>query len=111
MVPAPSYEEVSSGSTGHAESVRVILDPERITYAQLLQVFFLVAHDPTELDRQGPDVGTQYRSLVFYRNDTQQKTADAYLAELEHTKAYGGPIVTKLEPLAAFYPAEEYHQH
>ena len=110
-VPAPSYEEVSSGSTGHAESVRVIFDPARITYAQLLQVFFLVAHDPTELDRQGPDVGTQYRSLVFYRNDTQQKTADAYLAELEHTKAYGGPIVTKLEPLAAFYPAEEYHQH
>lgn len=108
---APSYEEVSSGSTGHAESVQVIFDPARITYAQLLQVFFLVAHDPTELDRQGPDIGTQYRSLVFYRNTTQQQAAEAYLAELERTRAYGRPIVTQIEPLAAFYPAEPYHQH
>ena len=108
---APTYEEVSSGTTGHAESVRVVFDPSRITYAQLLQVFFLVAHDPTELDRQGPDVGTQYRSLVLYRNPAQRATAEAYVAELTRTKAFDRPIVTRVQPLGAFYPAEAYHQH
>lgn len=110
-VASPSYEEVSSGNTGHAESVRVVFDPSRVSYADLLQVFFLVAHDPTELDRQGPDVGTQYRSLVLYRNDAQRKAAESYVAELARTKAYGRPIVTRIEPLRAFYVAEAYHQH
>ena len=108
---APSYEEVSSGTTGHAESVRVVFDPSRITYAQLLQVFFLVVHDPTELDRQGPDVGTQYRSLVLYRDPAQRQAAEAYVAELTRTKAFDRPIVTRIQPLDAFYPAEVYHQH
>lgn len=108
---APSYEEVSSGTTGHAESVRVVFDPSRITYAQLLQVFFLVVHDPTELDRQGPDVGTQYRSLVLYRDPAQRQAAEAYVAELTRTKAFDRPIVTRIQPLGGFYPAEAYHQH
>ncbi|MGH7532052.1 MAG: peptide-methionine (S)-S-oxide reductase MsrA [Gemmatimonadales bacterium] len=110
-VRSPSYEEVSSGSTGHAESVRVVFDPSRVSYADLLQVFFLVAHDPTELDRQGPDVGTQYRSLVLYRNDAQRKAAEAYVAELGREKVFDHPIVTRIEPLRAFYVAEAYHQH
>ncbi|MGB7212372.1 MAG: peptide-methionine (S)-S-oxide reductase MsrA [Gemmatimonadales bacterium] len=110
-VASPSYEEVSSGTTGHAESVRVVFDPSRVRYADLLQVFFLVAHDPTELDRQGPDIGTQYRSLVLYRNAAQKEAAEAYVAELGRTKVYERPIVTRIEPLQAFYPAEAYHQH
>ncbi|MGH7590110.1 MAG: peptide-methionine (S)-S-oxide reductase MsrA, partial [Gemmatimonadales bacterium] len=110
-VRSPSYEEVSSGSTGHAESVRVVFDSSRVSYADLLQVFFLVVHDPTELDRQGPDVGTQYRSLVLYRNDGQRKAAEAYVAELGRTKVFDHPIVTRIEPLHAFYVAEAYHQH
>ncbi|MGH7735316.1 MAG: peptide-methionine (S)-S-oxide reductase MsrA [Gemmatimonadales bacterium] len=104
-VRSPSYEEVSSGNTGHAESVRVVFDSARVSYADLLQVFFLVAHDPTELDRQGPDVGTQYRSLVLYRNDGQRKAAEAYVAELGRTKVFDHPIVTRIEPLHAFYEA------
>ena len=108
---SPTYEDVSSGTTGHAESVRVVFDPSRITYAELLQVFFLVAHDPTELDRQGPDVGTQYRSLVLYRSPAQRTAAEAYVAELTRTKAFDRPIVTRIQPLGAFYPAEAYHQH
>ena len=108
---APHHEDVSLGSAGHAESVRVVFDPSRISYAQLLQVFFLVAHDPTELDRQGPDVGAQYRSLVLYRNAAQRSAAEAYIADLTRTKVFGRPIVTRVQPLGAFYIAEAFHQH
>lgn len=107
---SPSYDEVSSGTTGHAEAVRVIYDPSRITYAQLLQVFFSVAHDPTQLNRQGPDVGTQYRSAIFYGDDEQKRAAEAYIAQLTATKTFPRPIVTVVAPLREFSPAEEYHQ-
>jgi methionine-S-sulfoxide reductase len=108
--PSPSYEEVSSGTTGHAESVKVVFDPTQISYKQLLTVFFQVAHDPTQLNRQGPDVGTQYRSIVFYASDEQKQAAEEYMAELRAKKAFPKPIVTELVPLKAFYPAEDYHQ-
>lgn len=108
---APSYEDVSSGTTGHAESVQVVYDPSRISYAQLLQVFFAVAHDPTTLNRQGPDQGTQYRSAIFFRNAQQQKAATDYVAQLTGQKKYARPIVTQIAPLKAFYQAEDYHQH
>src|SRR4051812_6124981 len=106
----PSYEQVSSGETGHAESVQVVYDPSVVSYATLLRVFFSVAHDATELNRQGPDVGTQYRSAIFYRNDTQKAAAAAYIAQLTKSKYYPRPIVTELSKLNAFYPAEGYHQ-
>ncbi len=106
----PSYEVVSSGKTGHAESVQVVYDPAQISYEQLLQVFFRVAHDPTQLNRQGPDVGTQYRSAIFYRNAAQKSAAEAYVSELTRTKAYRSPIVTEVAPLKRFYLAEAYHQ-
>ena len=108
---AATYEQVSSGTTGHAESVQVIYDPAIITYPQLLQVFFTVAHDPTELNRQGPDEGTQYRSMVFYRGAAQQHAVERYVAELGRRKMYPGPIVTQIVPLTVFYRAEAYHQH
>ncbi len=104
------YYKVSSGSTGHAESVQITYDPSRITYGQLLKVYFSVAHDPTELNRQGPDVGTQYRSAIFYSNEEQKRVAGAYIAQLEAAKVFSGPIVTQAAPLKAFYPAEAYHQ-
>lgn len=107
---SPSYEDVSSGSTGHAESVRVVFDPTQISYKQLLAVFFTVAHDPTELNRQGPDYGTQYRSVVFYGNDEQKREAEAYVADLTARKVFPSPIVTQIVPLKAFYVAEDYHQ-
>jgi peptide-methionine (S)-S-oxide reductase len=107
----PSYEDVSSGSTGHAESVRVVFDPSQITYGQLLRVFFSVAHDPTQLNRQGPDVGTQYRSALFYMSDEQKKTAEAYIEQLNKSHAFAKPIVTQVAPLKAFYIAEAYHQN
>ena len=107
---SPSYDEVSSGTTGHAEAVRVIYDPTRITYAQLLQVFFSVAHDPTQLNRQGPDAGTQYRSAIFYGDDDQKRAAEAYIAQLTAARTFPRPIVTAVAPLRAFYPAEEDHQ-
>jgi peptide-methionine (S)-S-oxide reductase len=110
-VSSPSYEQVSSGDTGHAESVQVIFDPSQISYGQLLQIFFTVAHDPTELNRQGPDVGTQYRSAIFYRNDQQRREAEAYVAQLRAAKTFPRPIVTQIAPLRAFYAAEAYHQH
>jgi peptide-methionine (S)-S-oxide reductase len=110
-VPYPTYERVSSGTTGHAESVRVVYDPAEVSYAQLLSVFFTVAHDPTELNRQGPDVGTQYRSIVFYRNAEQRHETGAYVAALTREKIFSRPIVTEIVPLRAFYPAEAYHQH
>ena len=105
------YDEVSDGNTGHAESVRVQFDPAQISYGQLLQVFFSVALDPTELNRQGPDSGTQYRSVIFYGNDEQKRIATAYLAQLTAAKSFRAPIVTQVVPLKAFYPAEAYHQH
>lgn len=105
------YEIVSTGETGHAESVEVTYDPAQVTYRQLLQVFFSVAHDPTELNRQGPDAGTQYRSAIFYRTADQQRAAQAYIAELTHTRAFSQPIVTQVVPLDHFYQAEAYHQN
>ena len=106
-----NYETVSTGTTGHAESVEVTYDPTQVSYNDLLEVFFLVAHDPTELNRQGPDWGTQYRSSIFYTNDEQKKMADVYIAQLDQKKAFSEPIVTKVVPLNGFYPAEEYHQN
>lgn len=105
------YDEVSEGDTGHAESVQVHYDPAEISYGTLLQVFFSVALDPTERNRQGPDVGSQYRSVIFYANPEQQRVAGAYVAQLTAAKAFPAPIVTQLVPLQAFYPAEAYHQH
>ena len=107
----PSYEQVSSGTTGHAESVRISYDPSRISYGQLLKVFFSVAHDPTELNRQGPDTGTQYRSAIFFANEEQKRVADAYIAQLQAARTFPRPIVTQVAPLKAFYAAEAYHQH
>ena len=106
----PSYEQVSSGDTGHAESVQVIYDPSVVSYATLLRVFFSVAHDATELNRQGPDVGTQYRSAIFYRSEAQKREAESYIRQLTDAKYYPDPIVTEVTPLKAFYLAEEYHQ-
>jgi len=104
------YEIVSTGETGHAESVKITYDPSQITYGELLRVFFSVAHDPTQLNRQGPDDGTQYRSVIFYGNEEQKKIADAYIAQLDQAKVFSGAIVTQVVPLQAFYPAEAYHQ-
>jgi peptide-methionine (S)-S-oxide reductase len=108
---SPSYEQVSTGDTGHAESVEVIYDPSQISYGKLLQIFFSVVHDPTQLNRQGPDRGTQYRSAIFYNNAQQQRAADAYIKQLTAAKTFPGPIVTQVAKLNGFYPAEEYHQH
>ena len=105
------YEVVSTGTTGHAESVEVTYDPSQVSYNDLLKVFFYTAHDPTELNRQGPDSGTQYRSAIFYTNASQKKAADAYIAQLDHAKAFADPIVTQVVPLKGFYPAEAYHQN
>ena len=107
---SPSYEAVSTGTTGHAESVRVTYDPSQISYDQLLEIFFIVAHDPTELNRQGPDIGTQYRSAIFYSSEEQQRAAHAFLAKLTTEKKWPQKIVTAVEPLQHFYEAEEYHQ-
>ena len=106
-----SYDTVSTGTTGHAESVEITYDPSRISYERLLDVYFRVAHDPTERDRQGPDEGTQYRSAIFYENEAQRRTALAKIASLSQAKAFSGAIVTEVVPLKAFYPAEPYHQH
>jgi len=105
------YEQVSTGTTGHAESVQVTYDSTQVSYEQLLQVFFLVAHDPTELNRQGPDEGTQYRSVVFYATPEQHRAAAAAIAALTKQHVFAGPIVTQVVPLKAFYPAEAYHQN
>ena len=104
------YETVSTGATGHAESVKVTFDPRRISYGRLLQIYFAVAHDPTELNRQGPDTGTQYRSEIFTANESQAKIASGYVAQLDKAHVFGAPIVTKIGALKAFYPAEGYHQ-
>jgi peptide-methionine (S)-S-oxide reductase len=104
------YQMVGTGLTGHAESVQISYDPKQISYGQLLQIFFSVAHDPTELNRQGPDSGTQYRSAIFPANPLQQHIADSYIAQLDKAKVFQGSIVTKTDPLKGFYPAEDYHQ-
>lgn len=105
-----NYADVSDGDTGHAESIELRFDPSVVSYGQLLQVYFAVAHDPTELDRQGPDSGTQYRSEIFYTNPMQQKIAMAYIAQLTTAKVFAAPIVTRVAPLQKFYMAEPYHQ-
>jgi peptide-methionine (S)-S-oxide reductase len=105
------YEMTSEGNTGHAESVQITFDPRKITYGRILQVYFSVAHDPTELNRQGPDEGTQYRSAIFYADEEQKRVAEAYINQLTEAKAFKHKIVTKLTPLDGFYPAEAHHQH
>lgn len=105
------YETVSEGDTGHAESVKITFDSSKVSYEQLLKVFFAVAHDPTELNRQGPDTGTQYRSAIFYANDEQKRLAQNYIDKLNADKVYARPIVTQIAALDAFYPAEDYHQN
>jgi peptide-methionine (S)-S-oxide reductase len=104
------YEMVSTGTTGHAESVQIKYDPSKVSYGKILQIFFSVVHDPTQLNRQGPDSGTQYRSAIFTTSDEQKKVTDAYIAQLNAAKVYKKPIVTKVGPLEGFYPAEAYHQ-
>ncbi|HSU68509.1 MAG TPA: peptide-methionine (S)-S-oxide reductase MsrA [Tepidisphaeraceae bacterium] len=104
------YEQVGTGSTGHAESVKITYDPARITYGQLLKVFFAVAHDPTEVNRQGPDEGPQYRSEIFYASDDQKAVAEAYVSQLNAAKVFRRPIATRIDPLTGFFPAEGYHQ-
>lgn len=105
------YGKVSSGSTGHAEAVRIRFNPEQVSYQQLLNVFFSVAHDPTQLNRQGPDVGSQYRSAIFYKDDEQQKASQAYIQQLTESRTFARPVVTQLAALLEFYPAEKYHQN
>jgi peptide-methionine (S)-S-oxide reductase len=105
----PTYEQVSTGRTGHAEVAKIIFDPEVVSYREILEIFFST-HDPTTLNRQGPDVGTQYRSVIFYCNDQQKAVAEQLMKELSETKAWDRPIVTQLEPLKVFYPAEDYHK-
>src|SRR3954471_885497 len=105
-----TYDQVTTETTGHAESVEVVYDPSRITYGQLLRVYFSVAHDPTQLNRQGPDVGTSYRSAIFYQNDEQKRIANAYIAQLDSAKVFPAKIVTEVTPLKGFYRAEDYHQ-
>jgi peptide-methionine (S)-S-oxide reductase len=109
-VANPAYEEVSTGTTGHAESVEVKFDPTKVSLGQILQVYFSVAHNPTELNYQGPDQGTQYRSAIFYTSDEQKKVAEAYIAQLDKAGVYPAPIVTEVTKFSAFYPAEDYHQ-
>jgi peptide-methionine (S)-S-oxide reductase len=105
------YQIVSTGETGHAESVKIVYDPSQVTYGELLRVFFSVAHDPTELNRQGPDEGTQYRSSIFYSTDEQKHITEAYISQLDKAKVFSRPIVTQVVPLKAFYEAEGYHQN
>ena len=105
-----TYDQVTQENTGHAESVKVVFDPSKITYGQLLRIFFSVAHDPTQLNRQGPDVGSSYRSVIFFENEEQQKLAKDYIAQLDAAKVFPKPIVTQVVPLKGFYDAESYHQ-
>jgi peptide-methionine (S)-S-oxide reductase len=110
-VKNPDYETVSTGRTGHAESVEILYDASQVTYGELLRVFFSVAHDPTQLNRQGPDEGTQYRSAIFYQTDQQKHIAEAYIAQLDQAKTFSHKIATQVVPLQAFYNAEGYHQN
>jgi len=109
-VKNPDYEAVSTGETGYAESVKIVYDPSKISFGQLLKVFFSVAHDPTELNRQGPDTGTQYRSAIFYANEAQHRIAQAYIDQLSQARVFPRPIVTQVVAFSSFYPAEAYHQ-
>ncbi|HEX7938611.1 MAG TPA: peptide-methionine (S)-S-oxide reductase MsrA [Gemmatimonadaceae bacterium] len=109
-VRSPSYEMVNSGATGHAESVEIVYDPSKISYHKILEIFFSVAHDPTQLNRQGPDEGTEYRSAIFYSDSTQKREAESYVQELTRAKVYRQPIVTQIAQLTKFYAAEDYHQ-
>jgi peptide-methionine (S)-S-oxide reductase len=104
------YADVGTGTTGHAESVQITFDPHELSFGELLQIYFSVAHDPTELDRQGPDSGSQYRSDIFYADETQRHIAASYIEQLDRARSFGRPIVTRLDPLKRFYPAEDYHQ-
>jgi len=106
-----TYDQVTTETTGHAESVKVVYDPSKITYGQLLRIYFSVAHDPTQLNRQGPDVGTSYRSAIFYTDDQQRKISQAYIAQLDAAHVFPSRIVTEVTPLKGFYDAESYHQH
>jgi peptide-methionine (S)-S-oxide reductase len=106
-----NYEAVCGGRTGHAEAIQITYDPSKISYGQLLKIFFSVAHDPTQLNRQGNDRGTQYRSAIFYSDPEQKRIAEAYIKQLDQAKVFRSPIVTEVTPLAAFYPGEEYHQN
>ena len=105
-----TYQKVGTGRTGHAESVQITFDPKQVSYGEILRVFFSVAHDPTQLNRQGPDTGPQYRSAIFYMNDAQRDLAKSYIADLNKSGKFRGAIVTKIDPLTKFYPAEKYHQ-
>jgi len=104
------YEQVGTGRTGHAESVQIVFDPREISYGEILRIYFSVAHDPTQLNRQGPDAGSQYRSAIFYADASQQHIAQAYITQLDRARVFARPIVTRVDPLQAFYPAEAYHQ-
>jgi len=104
-----NYDDVCTGRTGHAEAIEIVFDPARVALGQILKIFFSIAHDPTQLNRQGADVGTQYRSAIFYANDAQRHIAERYLAQIEAARAFDAPLATTLEPLAAFYAAEQYH--
>jgi peptide-methionine (S)-S-oxide reductase len=105
-----NYDDVSGGRTKHAESVEIRFDPEIVTYEQLLYIFFAVAHDPTEINRQGPDIGTQYRSVIFYSDEKQRRSAASFIASINRSKAFSRPVATTLTPLVEFFPAEDYHQ-
>ena len=109
-VASPNYMQVTTGTTGHAEVVKVVFDTSQVSLGQLLKVFFSVVHDPTQVNRQGPDVGTQYRSAIYYTSDAQRKIVDGYITQLTKAKAFPAPIVTEVAPLKAFYEAEAYHQ-
>jgi peptide-methionine (S)-S-oxide reductase len=104
-----SYDDVCSGTTGHAEAIEIVFDPGRVTVGQILKIFFSIAHDPTQLNRQGADVGTQYRSAIFYVNEAQRRIAERYIAQIDAARVFDAPVATTLEPLDAFYPAEQYH--
>jgi peptide-methionine (S)-S-oxide reductase len=104
-----NYDDVCTSTTGHAEAIEIVFDPGRVTVGQILKIFFSIAHDPTQLNRQGADVGTQYRSAIFYANEAQRRIAERYIAQIDAAKVFDAPVATTLEPLEAFYPAEQYH--
>jgi peptide-methionine (S)-S-oxide reductase len=104
-----NYDDVCTGRTGHAEAIEIVFDPGRVTVDRILKIFFSIAHDPTQVNRQGADVGTQYRSAIFYANDSQRRVAERYIAQIDAARVFDAPVATTLEPLEAFYPAEQYH--
>ena len=104
-----NYDDVCTGTTGHAEAIEIVFDPGRVSVGQILKIFFSIAHDPTQVNRQGADVGTQYRSAIFYANEAQRRIAERYIAQIDAAQVFDAPVATTLEPLEAFYPAEQYH--